>query len=111
MELEVTYFVTIEKVVKFFLKCLFEGIKKSPPFFHLSLFLLGNFDIQKETFFYICLVLIILKKTMACNKTFFPSKRNKPNRATMRPDCDFACIDHVTCIERQIDNQMGKTTE
>ena len=27
----------------------------------------------------------------------------KPDRATMRPDCVSACIEHVTWIERQMD--------
>ena len=38
-------------------------------------------------------------------------KTNKPDRATMRPDCVSACIDHVTYIERPRDEQMGVTTE
>ena len=37
-------------------------------------------------------------------------KKNKPDRATMRPDCVSACIDHVTYMERQMDEQMGETT-
>jgi len=40
----------------------------------LSLFLLENFDIIKKTFFIICLCFIILKRTLACKKTYFPSK-------------------------------------
>ena len=39
------------------------------------------------------------------------SKKNKPDRVTMRPDCDSACIDHVTYMERQMDEQTGETTE
>ena len=38
-------------------------------------------------------------------------KKNKPDRATMRPDCVSACIDHVTYIERHTDEQTGVTTE
>ena len=29
----------------------------------------------------------------------------------MRPDFVSACIDHVTYMERQMDEQMGETTE
>ena len=36
---------------------------------------------------------------------------NKPDRATMRPDCVSACIDHVTYMERQMDEQTSETTE
>ena len=32
-------------------------------------------------------------------------KINKPDRATMRPDCVSAWIDHVTYMERQMDEQ------
>ena len=39
----------------------------------------------------------------------------KPDRAMMRPDFVFQCIDfgskHVTYIERQMENQTDKTTE
>ena len=37
--------------------------------------------------------------------------RNKPDRATTRPDCVFAFIDHVTNMERQMDEQTGETTK
>ena len=37
--------------------------------------------------------------------------KNKPDRATMRPGCVFACIDHVTYMERQMDEQTGETTK
>ena len=36
---------------------------------------------------------------------------NKPDRATMRPDCVFTCIDHVTYMDRQMDKQAGGTTK
>ena len=36
---------------------------------------------------------------------------NKPDRAKMRPDCVFACIDHVTYMERQMDEQTDETTK
>ena len=40
---------------------------------------------------------------------------NKPDRATMRPDCVSACIDfgdkHVTYLEGQMDEQTDETTE
>ena len=36
---------------------------------------------------------------------------NKPDRATMRPDCVSVCIDHVTYMERQMDEQTGETTK
>ena len=32
-------------------------------------------------------------------------KGNHPDRAMMRPDCVFACIEYVTYIERQMDEQ------
>ena len=35
-------------------------------------------------------------------------KLNKPDRATMRPGCVSACIDHVTYMERQMDEQTGE---
>ena len=37
--------------------------------------------------------------------------KNKPDWATMRPDCVSACIDHVTYMERQMDKQKGETAE
>ena len=37
--------------------------------------------------------------------------KNKPDRATMRPECVSACIDHVPYMERQMDEQMDQTTE
>ena len=37
--------------------------------------------------------------------------RNKPDWATMRPGCVSACIDHVTYMERQMDEQMGEMTK
>ena len=36
---------------------------------------------------------------------------NKPDQATMHPDCVAAFIDHVTYKERQIDEQSSETTE
>ena len=36
---------------------------------------------------------------------------NKPDQATMRPGCVSICIDHVTYIERQMDEQTGEMTE
>ena len=42
-------------------------------------------------------------------------KKNKPDRAMMRPDCVSACIDfgakHVTYMERQMDEKQDETTE
>ena len=38
-------------------------------------------------------------------------EKNKPDRATMRPGCVFACIDHVMYMERQMDDQMGGMTK
>ena len=35
---------------------------------------------------------------------------NKPDRATMRPDCVSTCIEHVTYMERQMDKQTDETT-
>ena len=38
--------------------------------------------------------------------------KNKPNRATMRPDCVHACNYHVTYMwTKQMDKQTGDTTE
>ena len=39
--------------------------------------------------------------------------KNKPDRATMRPDCDSVCIEHVTYMERQMDveEKTDETTE
>ena len=37
--------------------------------------------------------------------------KNKPDRATMRPGCVSACIDHVTYMERQMDKQTGEMTK
>ena len=34
-------------------------------------------------------------------------KKNKPDQATMRPGCVSMCIDHVTYMERQMDEQTG----
>ena len=39
------------------------------------------------------------------------TRNNKPDRATMRPDRVSACIDHVTYMERQMDEQTGETTK
>ena len=36
---------------------------------------------------------------------------NKPDRAKMRPDCVSACVDHVTYMERHMDEQMGEMTK
>ena len=36
---------------------------------------------------------------------------NKPTRANMRPDCVFACIDHVTYMEKPMDEQTGEMTK
>ena len=36
------------------------------------------------------------------------SDLNKPDRATMRPGRVSACIDHVTYMERQMDEQTGE---
>ena len=44
-------------------------------------------------------------------KEIFDLKGNKPDQATMRPGCVLACIDHVTDIERQMDEQTGEMTE
>ena len=33
---------------------------------------------------------------------------NKPDQATMSPDCVSMCIDHVTYMERQMDEQTGE---
>ena len=35
---------------------------------------------------------------------------NKPELATMRPDCVSACIDHVTYMDRQMVKQTNETT-
>ena len=35
----------------------------------------------------------------------------KHDWATMRPGCVSACIDHVTYMERQMDEQMGEMTK
>ena len=43
-------------------------------------------------------------------KKIFHSE-NKPDRATMRPGRVSACIDHVTYMERLMDEQTRKTTE
>ena len=40
-------------------------------------------------------------------RTSLFSYLNKPDRATLRPDCVFACIDHVTYMERQMDKKAG----
>ena len=39
------------------------------------------------------------------------AKENKPDWATMRPDCVSACIDHLTYLGRQMDEQTDETTE
>ena len=36
---------------------------------------------------------------------------NEPDRATMRPGRVSACMDHVTYMERQMDEQTGETTK
>ena len=36
---------------------------------------------------------------------------NKPDQATMRPGWVSACIDHVTYMERQMDEQTDETSE
>ena len=38
-------------------------------------------------------------------------KENKPDRATMRPDCLSVCIEHMTYMERQIDKQTRVVKE
>ena len=38
-------------------------------------------------------------------------ERNKPDRATMRPGCVSACIDDVTYMERQMDEQTCEMTK
>ena len=44
--------------------------------------------------------------------TIVPKKmKNKPDRATKRPDCVSACIEHVTWNERQMDELTDKMTE
>ena len=77
VELEVTDFVTVEKIVKaiFFFPCLFKEIKKSPPFFSplsISLYLgrhiRENFDINKKTFFQ-------KHKTLCDRKRFYDKKK------------------------------------
>ena len=40
-----------------------------------------------------------------------PLLYNKPDRATMRPDCVSACIDHVTYMERQMDRWTDRQTD
>ena len=35
-------------------------------------------------------------------------RKNKPDQATMRPGCVSICIDHVTYMERQMDEQTGR---
>ena len=37
------------------------------------------------------------------------TKTNKPDRATMRPYCFSACIEHVTYME--LENQMNEQTD
>ena len=37
----------------------------------------------------------------------YVDKTKKPDRATMRPGRVSACIDHVTCMERQMDEHVG----
>ena len=37
--------------------------------------------------------------------------RNKPDRATMRPDCVFLWFEHITYIERQMDELTDESTE
>ena len=64
--------------------CLFEEIKKSSPFFsplsislYLSRLIRENFDIKKKIFFLYLLSFYHFKKIIACEKTYFPSKRQK----------------------------------
>ena len=38
-------------------------------------------------------------------------KVTKPDRGKMRPDCVSACIDHVTYLERQMEEQTGEMTK
>ena len=51
------------------------------------------------------------KRTQAELKKGSLIKKNKPDRATMRPDCVSASIEHVTYMERQMDEQTDETTE
>merc|ERR1711911_253375 len=46
------------------------------------------------------------KNTCAHNKNMY-AHYNKPDRATMRPGRVSACIDHVTYMERQMDEHVG----
>ena len=48
-----------------------------------------------------CIMIIIMSK----------NESNKPDRATMRLGCVFACIDHVIYMERQMDEQIGGMTK
>ena len=53
--------------------------------------------------------LTIIQVTLVYSRVH--ATKNKPDRATMRPDCVSTCIDHVTYMERQMDEQTGETTE
>ena len=46
----------------------------------------------------------------AVRKKMMSLLKNKPELATMRPDCVSACIDHVTYIDRQMVKQKNETT-
>ena len=59
--------------------------------------------VQLSVGWYICLLQL--------EKSPLASLINKPDRATMRPDCVSTCIDHVTYMERQMDEQTGETTK
>ena len=69
------------------------GRKPTPPF-------QGHFQKLKKVYFF---SILFLSLTL-----------NKPDRATMRPGCVSACIDHATyvilCMERQMDEQTGEKT-
>ena len=52
----------------------------------------------------------LLKFPPSFNRQESNYKENKPDRATMRPGCVFACIDHMIYMERQMDEQMGEMT-
>ena len=59
-----------------------------------------------------------MSKSRRLTSTFFPTnkkKNNKPDRATMRPDCVTACIElRAECVrymERQMDEQTDRLLE
>ena len=47
------------------------------------------------------------------NETKKKRRENKPDRATMLPDCDSVCInyEYVTYLKRQMDAQTDETTK